>query len=381
MNRTKSTQSVLHDASPRNARATLLILTCLFTVVAGFFAGGRTSPKVDATMGISLAGPEFGTKRAEFSNGNPGKPDVDYTYNSPQTVSYFAEQGITLFRLPVRWERLQPQLGGELNPQEVQRVRTFLGWVRSQRGRIILDLHNYGRYRLAMTSGGIVESIIDQRIAGKVLVSRRDFADLWRRIAVEFQQDPAIYAYGLMNEPHNMGASDWPAISQAAVDAIRATGDESLLLVAGGSWSSAERWESVNGPAPWIRDPVQQIAYEAHCYFDHDASGSYQMTFDAELAKDPALHERGRRRVAPFINWCARNHVPGVIGEFAVPRDARWQAVLAPFLADLRVAKIDAVWWAAGDWWGDYPMSLQPTADYRISASQLSWILDPQLRD
>jgi endoglucanase len=242
---------------------------------------------------------------------------------------------------------------------------------------VILDLHNYGRYRLT-TSGKVVECVIDEPIDGRVLVSRNDFADFWRKFALEFRDQPAVHSFGLMNEPHHMGGSDWKAISQAAVVAIRATGSKNLLLVAGDDWSSAERWGQANGSKPWINDPVRRIAYEAHCYFDHDSSGKYRLSYDEELAKDPDLRERGRRRVTPFIEWCAKNRVQGVVGEFATPRDAKWKQVLAPFLSTLRDSNMDSVWWAAGDWWRNYPMSLQPSANQHTAAPQLSWILDAQ---
>jgi endoglucanase len=362
----------------RNARRALLAMTCVLAGLAGSVSAERTRPETLPLVGLSIAGPEFGAERAEFSNANPGKPGIDYTYNRSETVSYFAEQGFTLFRLPMRWERLQPKISCALDPQEVQRVRTFLRWAQAHAGRVILDLHNYGRYRLKTTTGSVVECVIDEPIDGRVLVSRNDFADFWRRIAIEFRDHPAIHSFGLMNEPHHMGASDWKAISQAAVVAIRTTGNKSLLLVAGDDWSSAERWGQANGPKPWINDSARRIAYEAHCYFDHDSSGKYRLTYDEELAKDPNLRERGRRRVMPFIDWCARNRVQGVIGEFATPRDVEWRQVLAPFLATLRDSNMDSVWWAAGDWWRNYPLSLQPSANHLTAAPQLSWILHAQ---
>jgi len=357
-----------------------LLMTCAFIVTLASSSQAQTKQKTMSTVGISIAGPEFGAHVAKFSNANPGKSGVDYTYNRPETVTYFARKGIKLFRLPLRWERLQPSLMGALDGDELQRVRTFVSWVESNEGRVILDLHNYGRYRMTTSDGQVVECVIDERIDGRVLVSRNDFADFWRRMAVEFHDHPAIYGYGLMNEPHHMGGSDWKAISQTAVNAIRVSGDKSLLLIAGDAWSNAEHWESANGSKPWIEDPTHRIAYEAHCYFDHDSSGKHRLSFDDELERDPKLHDRGRRRVTPFIDWCARNRVEGIVGEFSAPRDVRWRQVMTPFLDAVRDADMNSISWAAGDWWGDYPLSLQPSADFLVAAPQLSWILDRQPR-
>ena len=46
--------------------------------------------------------------------------------------------------------------------------------------------------------------------------------------------------------------------------------------------------------------------------------------------------------------------------------------VLAGFLTALRQAGMDGCWWAAGEWWKDYPRSLQPTDDFRTPAGQLA---------
>src|SRR5699024_9829415 len=129
------------------------------------------------------------------------------------------------------------------------------------------------------------------------------FADLWVRLSQAFRNEPGVYAYGLMNEPHDMGRSDWKGISQAAVSAVRAAGDAKLILVPGNGWSSAYRFAEVNGAA-WIKDPAGNVMYEAHCYFDKDSTAKYPLSYDAERAADPELEARGAKRVEPFAQWC-----------------------------------------------------------------------------
>src|SRR5262249_6314863 len=162
------------------------------------------------------------------------------------------------------------------------------------------------RYQLKH-AGKVVDAVIDQRIDGAVPVTRDHFADFWRRLAEAFGREKAVGAYGLVNEPHDMGPSDWKAISQAAVDAIRSVDRRTTILVPGDSYSNSERWAEVNGPKAWIKDPSDRLAYEAHCYFDHDYSGSYAKSYDAELAKDKDLDRRGVRRLQPFVRWCSSN--------------------------------------------------------------------------
>jgi endoglucanase len=179
-----------------------------------------------------------------------------------------------------------------------------------------------------------------------------------------------------MNEPHDMGSSDWKLISQAAVDAIRQTGDRKRILVPGNSYSNSDRFAEINGPLAWITDPANQVAYEAHCYFDSDYSGTYAKSYDQEQADDSDLEYRGVRRVLQFVGWCAANGVPGFLGELGVPGDdPRWLRVLGHALRALDHAGVDCCWWAAGEWWGNYRLSLQPRDEFRKSAPQLEAFL------
>lgn len=323
-------------------------------------------------VGVSLAGPEFGAHLSEFSNQNPGSYGKEYTFPTEETIEYFSKAGVVLLRLPFRWERLQRELGGELEQQYLYYIKQVARLAASHRVYVILDVHNYGRYRL-QHQGVAREFVIDEVHDGMVPVSRAHFTDLWRRLAVEFRGNTAIVGYGLMNEPHDMGTSDWKVISQAAVDAIRKYDRETAVIVAGDDWSSAERFPLANGPKPWIRDPAKHVVYEAHCYFDSDASGKYQQSFAEEARLDPDIAQRGLDRVKPFLNWCHRNHVRGLIGEYGTPPDPEWRAVTLEFLKACQKSQVGVCYWAAGEWWGDYPLSVQPKTDQSAPA-QLRWI-------
>ncbi len=322
--------------------------------------------------GVSLAGAEFGCHRPEFSNQNPGICGREYIYPTQNTVAYFAEQGLGLIRLPFRWERLQPRLGQPLDPAEMNHIREVLRWAAELGCQVILDVHNYARYRLVV-SGEPRDVVIDELLDGQAIVSRTDFADLWRRIAEQFANNRAIGGFGLMNEPHDLGDSNWKAISQCAVDAIRSIDHEITIYVSGQGWANAHLFEEINGPTAWIHDPADRVAYEAHCYFDAESSGQYRLNYAQELKLDPELLDRGVKRLRVFLDWCRRNKVRGFLGEYGIPgRDAGWQMVLRRTLESLQGTGVGACYWAAGEWWHDYPLSLQPTDDFRHPAPQLA---------
>lgn len=316
------------------------------------------------SWGVSIAGAEFGSHEASFSNQNPGVYDQDYTYPGSETIAPLAQHGIRLMRLPIQWERLQPKLGRGFSKAEIARLDKTISMVGDAGCRVILDLHNYGRYRMVIDSADgnpkRIDAVIDQNRGGTVHLSRDHLADLWTRLAIRYRRNPAVIAYGLMNEPHDMGNSQWKLISQTAVDAIREVDDATWILVSGNDWATSERFPQVNGLDAWIRDDTGKTAYEAHCYLDHDASGKYRMSFEEELRLDPNLPKRSMTRLRPFADWCDRNGVFGFVGEFGVPaNDPHWNRLLSEMMNQMHELDLSGCCWAAGPWWGDYAMSIQ----------------------
>lgn len=231
----------------------LLLLAVPAALVAGFVLTAGSAPKAAsaqaerARRGVALAGAEFGADRPAFSNRNRGTHGQDFKYKGQRTYDQLAAQGVTLFRLPVRWERLQPTLGGPLDASELGRLKAAVERASKVGGEAVIDLHNYGRYVIEV--GGLpYECAINERVDGTTPVTADHFADLWRRLAREFKGHPGVYAYGLMNEPHDQ--ADWKGVSQAAVTAIRAEGDRTRILVPVTDWSAAHRFAAATTARP-----------------------------------------------------------------------------------------------------------------------------------
>jgi len=66
--------------------------------------------------GVNLAGAEFGEHTIL------GEAGVHYTFNSEASYEYLASKGLQIVRVPIRWERVQPQLFGSLAPAYRRRV-------------------------------------------------------------------------------------------------------------------------------------------------------------------------------------------------------------------------------------------------------------------
>ena len=238
---------------------------------------------------VNVSGAEFGAPfstetTSEFSNRRPGRYDRAYHYDGQATFDFLAGRGIGLIRLQFRWERLQPERGGPLDPTELGRRRAAVGRATAAGLQVILDVHNFGDYYVERDGRGVRCPIGSRRLP------IRFFVDLRRRLSAGFRETPGIAGYGLMNEPARMPrvgdlspARVWEAASQGALDVIRSGGDDRLVLVQGYEWAGAQRWPQ-NHPKAWISDPADNFRYEAHHYWDRNNSGAYTNGYEAEVA-------------------------------------------------------------------------------------------------
>lgn len=235
--------------------------------------------------GVSVAGGEFGflptiQPTSSFSNANPGVYDEDYHYDRAGSFRYLYGRGVRLVRLAFRWERLQPALGGPLDPAELARLRGAVDRAAAAGLKVILDMHNFGAYYRSNGSQGVRLGV------GSSTLPNATFADTWRRIVLAFADEPGVTGWGIMCEPVGLAARNglspaqvWEQASQAAVDAIRATGDARTAVVPGYEWSAARDWTD-NHPDAWIDGT--NVVYEAHHYWDADSSGTYARTYGQE---------------------------------------------------------------------------------------------------
>jgi hypothetical protein len=238
------------------------------------------SQRAPALRGMNVAGAEFAAPVAEptssFSNANSGVYGRDYLYPSREFLQYLAGRGITFVRLPLRWERLQPELGRPLDRDEERLLRRCVADAGRSGLRVILDVHNYGAYYLVGRDGRGV-----RRPIGSRQVPARSFGDLWLRLSKAFADERTVVGYGLMNEPVGMsGEAAWEAASRLAVRTIRARGDRKRIFVQSYFWGGATQFPRYHPAGPWIEDA--NTWYEAHQYFDRDRSARYAASYDEE---------------------------------------------------------------------------------------------------
>lgn len=293
------------------------------------FAAGQCASTI---KGINLAGPEFGAKVTDY-----------YRFPTKENAAYYNSVGFDTIRLPLKWERLQPVLFQNLDSAYLKQIIDVLDIAQLNKQKVLLDLHNYGRY--------------NDKVVGSVPeVPIKSFYDVWNKIASAVGAHPAVFAYGLMNEPHGMGDSRlWPAIAQAGVDGVRSVDMTHTLFVAGDGWSNVLNW-SKNNPAPFVKDPSNKVVYEAHIYFDDNSSGTYKVGVADPSVNLPKLVID---RLTPFIDWLSKYSQNGVIGEWGVPKDGSWTPVIDTFLSTTDANCLGWFFWGGGLSQGNI-LSLEP---------------------
>lgn len=307
------------------------------------FIGAAPAPSpmpsaIPAPFGVNLAG-------AEFSKGTQ-----NYGYPYPEELDYYQSKGLNLIRLPFRWDRIQPDLNGALNEKELSVMKRFIWEARKRNVRVLLDMHNSCR---RFVDGSSVEYII-----GSPQVSIANVADVWKKLALEFKDFENIWGYGIMNEPHGLlPETPWFNIAQAIITDIRSVDSQTTIVVGGESYSSAQRWVNASDNLRFLQDPSDNITYEAHAYFDNDASGTYKKNYDQENATP----NKGIDRLKPFVDWLKKYKLRGFIGEYGVPdNDPRWLTVLDNAVKYMKENNLNGTYWAGGMRWGTYSLDVQP---------------------
>jgi endoglucanase len=298
--------------------------------------------------GINLAGADFAMSNGTEPAGTHRDPrtherDREYQFPGPEDLAYLASKRMNLVRLPIGWERVQPDLFGPLDPTYLAGIRAVVDEAKRLKLTVIIDVHNYARY---WVRGGDRPVVI-----GAPGVPVEALGDLWAKLAAQWPSDPAV-VLGLMNEPHTMSSAVWVDAVNGAIAAIRASGAANLVLVPGNNWSGAFTWLDAWPPNPsnadamtQIRDPLDWWMYEMHQYPDRDGSGN---------TEDCMSRTIGSQRMGAATAWLRRQRRPAILGEFRIGRNDTCYAALEDWLRYLE-ANGD-VWkgwayWAGGRAW------------------------------
>jgi endoglucanase len=302
--------------------------------------------------GVNLSGGEFGNKY-------PGDYGFDYIYPSEEHTQHFIDHGMTVFRIPFRWARIQHELYGELAEEELTRLKALVDHITAQDAYAILDVHDYAH------RGGFA--------VGSVELPNEALADLWSRLAPEFADDDRVW-FGLMNEPYGISSAQWLSAANDSIAAIREAEADNVILVPGTRWTGAHSWYSGGDGSNAavmvdVVDPAKNLVFELHQYLDADSSGTnHEECVSATI---------GSQRLMAVTDWLREEGYRGLLGEFAGADNPMCKAAIEDMLTFMQAnqdAWLGFTWWATGPWWGDYPYSIAPDGEGN-PAPQMEWLL------
>lgn len=290
-------------------------------------------------VGVNTSGAEFNSHKL------PGEINKNYIYPTTTELAFIKEQGATVIRLPIRWERIQRALNSPLDVKEVARVQQTLVNANAVGLCVVIDIHNYAEY-----SG--------QDMEGNAAL-QNSFVDLWLRMAREFT-NPDTAIFDLMNEPSHIPIPEWAVLAKRALAELRSANSKNIVMVSGGRWSGVHDWFTPqlglsNADAfANIKDPLNRVVLQAHQYVDSDYSGR---------GTDCRAPEKFDAMFQKISAWAIENKQRLFLGEFGTPQTSDCLLTLERLLLLTDgPAWLGWTYWATGRWWPvDYPYLLTTT--------------------
>ncbi|MDR1120779.1 MAG: cellulase family glycosylhydrolase [Dysgonamonadaceae bacterium] len=346
---------------------------------------GSLPPRETVMLGINLASGSGGS--------NPGRYGTDYRYPKNEDLYYFNAKGIKLIRLPFRWPRVQSEFNGALTTNDITEMHKVVKEAERLGMWVMLDMHDY-------CERAVDGKLYEIGVAGhrnwlgnawggwysddEPVVTAAHYADVWAKLAVAFADCSNIWGYDLMNEPKSLSMDILFNNYQMAINAIREKDMQAYISIEGRSYASAAGWASVSDELKNLTDPANKLIYQAHCYFDGNASGTYQGSYDSEVGNN--FDARTKGRLDPFINWCAANGKTGMIGEFGVPYngaeggDPRYMVLIDSVFSYLKQHQMTATYWCGGAFYDNYHLTVQPKDNYATEKSTMA-IMEKYIRN
>lgn len=292
--------------------------------------------------GVNLAGADFSDSGP---NGGLNAGTLYGQYYYPQAADWtaLAGRGVKVVRFPVRWERMQPTLKQPLDATQMGYITTAISQANAAGIKILLDVHNYGRYDTTPTgagTGGVYDlgqnapATHNGSTVGGTMISC--FVDFWSRVATALHGTAGLWSYGLCNEPHDLtgNVGTWQEACRQAVEAIRLIDQAAHINVGGYNYSGIGPWYANNGSTAWLTEIIPSgqagagsarntdplIIWEGHMYFDYDGtysgSGSSFSSLNSSATGSgyAAYSNTGTSNAVPTLDFSSQTGVRTTFG-------------------------------------------------------------------
>ncbi|KAG0147472.1 hypothetical protein CROQUDRAFT_468153 [Cronartium quercuum f. sp. fusiforme G11] len=213
--------------------------------------------------GVNIAGLEFGMNTEGSLTGSGFVPPPI------EQIAHFTNEKMNLFRFPVGWPYLQPEVGKPLNQSELDLLDKYVQEATKQNTYSIIDLHNFARRDGQFATADMMVNV-------------------WTQLAKHYADQPMVI-FGLANEPHEVVLSTWIDVVQKVVTAVREAGANNYMLLPGNNWCHLDRFaDDYKAGMGTIKNPdgsYNGLIFDLHQYFDNDQSGQSKECSDDHVNK------------------------------------------------------------------------------------------------
>lgn len=176
-------------------------------------------------------------------------------------------------------------------------IDSLLSWCAANNMYVILDLH-------AAPGAQGTDANISDALVGNDLWNKAIYKDitvrLWQRLSARYINDNRVAFYDLINEPNNVPGGNPPIhdLFERLITAVRAQGDNHLLMVEGNGWGN-----NYDYMEPWTFSNPTNLIYNAHRYWLSNST------------TDTDPNPRQINLIANMVNWRNTYNVPVWVGE------------------------------------------------------------------
>ena len=225
----------------------------------------------------------------------------------------------TTVRLPVRWSNHAALTAdATLDPEFAKRVDRAVDALLAKGVYVILDLHHY--HQIFGDSLNSQEKAVDPEVVDVRLVN------LWRQIALRYQDRSPKLLFELLNEPHDrLNGEAWNTLAPRVLAAVRASNPSRTVLIGPGEWNSINELPKLRLP----RDPNLIVAI--HNYdpfpFTHQGVEWRENPFPVgTTCCDAGQRKKVSQALDAAVKWSRSTGYPLHLGEFGTYDKADMQS-------------------------------------------------------